>query len=272
VTSSGLDRIERDQQEGARASEQSGALFYCYIAPGNPFYSNVFERNDMFPGARFAPPEYQAILIKYGRNLLGENIFRLIWLPSRCYWAGGWWEIEGEFGYKRQPKYGVKNQRWAIEKWLPPSTYGSPQMWDQSTASREGYLQVGPFPARGEYECAAVFSVGQGPAGYVPLEPGTVDLQARLIYNGRSRSLWDIRNALRSDQEMESRRKDREFDEMWDSVQHSRKGITLGPSGHYSEENAINEYKQRLLARQDAWVAQADFQKGFAQTEEENAS
>jgi len=230
--------------------------------------SPVYHRNDQFPGSRRAPAEYQAILSKYGQNLLGENLLRLVWLPSRCYWVGGWWEIENEFGYKRMPKYGIKNQRWAIEKWLPPASYGSPQTWERQTLTPEGYLGVGPFPAYGEYESTAVFSVGAGPQGFVPLEPGTVDLQARLIHNGRSRSIWDIRNALRDEQEVKTLQADREFNEMWDSVQHSRKGITIGPSGHYSEENAINEYKMRLLAQKDSWVDQKNFQKGFAQTEE----
>ena len=224
-------------------------------------------RNDMFPGTRRAPESYQQILSKYGQNLLGENILRLVWLPSRCYWVGGYWEVENEFGYKLMPKYGVKNERWAIEKWMPPHTYGSPQVWEQQTLSAEGFYQVGPFPAHGEYESAAVFSVASGPSGFVPLEPGTVDLQARLIHNGRTRSIWDIRTSIRSDEEVKARRQDAEFDAMWDSVQHSRHGLTIGSAGHYSDENALNEYKQRLLAHQDSWMKQSEFQKGFQQTE-----
>lgn len=222
----------------------------------------------MFPAARHAPAEYQSILRKYGQNLLGENLLRLVWLPSRCYFVGGWWEVEREFGYKLAPKYGVKNERWAIEKWMPATTYGTPELWEAQTLSPEGYLQCGPFPLYGEYECAAVFSVGQGPSGYVPLEPGTVDLQARIVHNGRMRSIWDIRHAIRTDEEVKAQCSDARFEEMWESVQHSRSGLTLGSAGHYSSENAINDYKQRLLARRDSWVAQSDFQKGFSQTGE----
>lgn len=227
----------------------------------------MFTRNDMFPSARRAPASYQQILAKYGQNLLGENLLRLTWLPARCYFVGGWWEQAQEFGYRLMPKYGVRNERWAIEKWLPATSYGTPQTWETQTLSAEGYLQVGPFPLHGEFECAAVFSVGPGPAGYVPLEPGTVDLQARLVHNGRSRSIWDIRNAIRSDQEMKARTQDGAFNEMWDSVQHTRKGLTLGSTGHYSNEDAINAYKQRLLQGKDGWVAESQFQGGFAQTE-----
>ena len=227
----------------------------------------MFIRNDQFPAGRRAPQEYQTILRRFGQNLHGENILRLIWLPSRFYTVGGWWEIEREFGYKRVPKYGVKNQRWCIEKWLPPSTYGTPEIWEKQTLSPEGFLQVGPFPVRGEYESAAVFSVGAGEGGYVPLEPGTVELQARLVHNGRTRSIWDIRNGIRSDQEMRARRQDESFDAMWQSVQHSRTGLTIGPAGHYDNENAINEYKARLLAHREAWVNPQDYQHGFSQTE-----
>jgi hypothetical protein len=223
-------------------------------------------RNDLFPAARLAPQSYQDILARFGQNLYGENLLRLIWLPARFYTAGGWWEVEREFAYKRVPKYGIKNQRWAIEKWMPANTYGTPDTWERSTLSPEGFMQVGPFPVHGEYESAAVFSVGQGPQGYVPLEPGTVLLQAQLIHLGRQRSIWDIRHSIRSDQEMIARRQDESFETMWQSVRHSRTGLTLGPAGNYSEQNAINEYKARLLAHREAWIPEADYQHGFSQT------
>ena len=33
-----------------------------------------------------------------------------------------------------------------LRKWLPASTYGTPQTWDEKTLSPEGFYQVGPFP------------------------------------------------------------------------------------------------------------------------------
>jgi len=225
-------------------------------------------RNDLFISGRRAPEEYQSILTKYGKNLYNENLYRVVWGPSRCYWVGGYWEIEDEFSYRKMPKYGVKNQRWMVEKWIPASTYGSPSTWETKTLSKEGFLQIGPFPVYGEYECASIFSVGAGPAGYVPLEPGTVDLQTRLIHNGRTTSLWDIRNNNRTEQEMKVKEQDRNFDDLWDSVQMAHKGLTIGPTGHYNGENALNEYKARLLQNKDSWGKEKDLVKGFGQDEE----
>ena len=226
-------------------------------------------RQDFFLGSRHAPASYQDILAKYGRNFYGENIFRLIWGPSRKYLAGGYWEETGKFGYRWLPKYGSLNNRWMIERYMPPSVYGTSETWEARTVSPEGFLQAGPYPAYGGYECASVFSVGMGPGGYVPLEPGTVDLQARLIWMGRTLSIWDIRGTHRDEAEEKERASDRGFDEMWDAAHHTRPGLTVGPGGRYDGEAEINAYRQRLLEHQDAWVRKEDHQAGFYQAEGE---
>ena len=123
--------------------------------------------HDFFPGSIRASSQYERILSRLGRNYYGEPIFRIVMLSSRCYFSGGWWEIEQEYGYKLVPKYAKAEHKWALERWLPPSKYGNPKLWEQQTLSHEGFLQVGPFPIHGEYECCEVFSVGKGPEGKV---------------------------------------------------------------------------------------------------------
>ena len=224
----------------------------------------MISRNDFFLGLRRAPALYEAILKKYGVNLYGENIFRVAWGPSRCYLVGGWWEQEREYSYHRQPKYG-RGEKWILEKWCPPALYGLPEAWDRQTLSPEGFYQVGPFPAHGEFECVAVFSTGPGPAGYIPLEPGCVDLQARLVWMGRTLSRWDIRANVRAEQEAKQKFQDASFNELWESLQHTRAGLTMGAAGHYSDEDAINDYKRKLLSRQELWIKQGESQRGFSQ-------
>jgi hypothetical protein len=224
----------------------------------------VIHRHDFYPGLRRAPALYETILHKYGTNLYGENIYRVIWGPSRRYLVGGWWEVEREFAYHLQPKYG-RGEKWILEKWLPSSVYGTPETWDRQTVSPEGFYQVGPFPAHGEFECVAVFSTGPGPSGYVPLEPGTVDLQARLVFMGRTLSRWDIRQNINAEMEAKKKFQDAAFNELWESLQHTRSGLTMGSAGHYSDEDAVNDYKRRLLQHKDAWLPQSEFQKGFHQ-------
>ena len=224
----------------------------------------MIQRQDFFPGLRREPALYETILRKYGQNLYGENLYRVIWGPARCYLVGGYWEKENEFAYHRQPKYG-RGEKWVLEKWLPATTYGTPEQWDRQTLSPEGFYQVGPFPTHGEFESVAVFSTGPGPAGYVPLEPGTVDLQARLVFMGRTLSRWDLRYNIRAEQEAKQKFQDAAFNEMWESLQHSRPGLTMGSAGHYDNENEINNYKRRLLQHRESWLEKSEFQRGFMQ-------
>jgi hypothetical protein len=224
----------------------------------------MIERHDFFPGLRRAPAMYSEILRKFGRNLYGENLYRVIWGPARCYLVGGYWAVENEFAYHRQPKYG-RGEKWILEKWLPATTYGTPAAWDRTTLSPEGFYQVGPFPAHGEFESVAVFSTGPGPRGYVPLEPGTVELQARLCHMGRTLTRWDLRYNIRAEQESKQKFQDAAFNEMWESLQHTRSGLTMGSTGHYSDEDAVNDYKRRLLEHRSAWLAPGEFQRGFQQ-------
>jgi hypothetical protein len=224
----------------------------------------ISREHDFFPGLRRAPALYEKVLEHYGQNLYGENLFRVVWLASRCYICGGFWEDKREFGYRLMPKYG-RQEKWGIEKWIPASTYGTPELWDKKEVGPEGYYNVGPFPTHGSFECAAVFSTKPGPSGYVPLEPGTVDLQARLIFMGRTASIWDIRMSHRAEEEAKSKFQDASFNEMWESTRHAHEGLTMGSAGHYNNEDAVNDYKTRLLQHKDAWLPKDEFQSGFGQ-------
>jgi hypothetical protein len=53
-----------------------------------------------------------------------------------------------------EPKYPAVN-RWHIERWLPPETYGSPRAWYAQTIEHDNGISIpalGPYPSRGEYE------------------------------------------------------------------------------------------------------------------------
>lgn len=228
----------------------------------------MLERHDFFPHSRRVNPAYDRILRHYGQNRYGENLFRIVMLSSRCYLAGGFWAKEGVFGYRRVPKYSMHEHKWALEIWRCASVYGTPALWDSQTTSMEGYYQVGPYPCHGEFECCAVFSTGKGRGGYIPLEPGTVDLQARAVWMGRGQTLWDIRTALNSQEELKERRGDERFEDLWHNLHHTRQGLTVGAAGRYNIEDERERMKQKFLDNQDLWGQQSDFQTGFEQTEE----
>lgn len=225
--------------------------------------------HDFFPGSIRASSQYERILSRLGRNYYGEPIFRIVMLSSRCYFSGGWWEIEQEYGYKLVPKYAKAEHKWALERWLPPSKYGNPKLWEQQTLSHEGFLQVGPFPIHGEYECCEVFSVGKGPEGYVPLDPGTAELAARMVWMNRNVTLWDIREGHLLEEEAKNNLQDEEFEEIWDRVHHSRPGMTFGAGGTYNDRELIDKRRAKLLEHQDLWVPSSEFVEGFAQEQGE---
>ena len=97
-----------------------------------------------------------------GMNRYGEPNYRAVWGWNRLSWIGGKFEDRDAVGnllreaveLRREPKYAAVN-RWHIERWMPPETYGSPRQWYAQTIERENGLSIpalGPFPYRGEYE------------------------------------------------------------------------------------------------------------------------
>jgi hypothetical protein len=143
-------------------------------------------------------------LRKFGTNIYGEPIYRIVWGESRLELIGGLWEdrngeqearlIINDRGesrdinlvrevaeYRRIPKYGIP--RWILEKWLPPEHYGDPLVWEMTRDEKTGLLPLGPFPQRGEYEHSFTFeALGE----YIPITPETVSGIARLIEAGRT--------------------------------------------------------------------------------------
>lgn len=129
---------------------------------------------------RRAPRQLQQFLTRrYGRTLLGEPRFRLVWAPARWERSGGIWTDwqaaeatrDRESG-RAQPRRRRAEMRWTrkypgeecwlIEQWLPPSAYGTPEQWyapagDGGTVLWAGFAcggmaACGPFPSRGDYE------------------------------------------------------------------------------------------------------------------------
>ena len=96
-----------------------------------------------------------------GINRFHEPNYRAVWGWNRLAWIGGKFaERDPATGsllreiveLRQEPKYPAVN-RWHIEKWMPPETYGSPRAWWAQTMEIEGGRSIpalGPYPARGE--------------------------------------------------------------------------------------------------------------------------
>jgi hypothetical protein len=125
-----------------------------------------------------------------GINRFGEPNYRAVWGWNRLAWIGGKFEerdaltgslLREVVELRQEPKYPAVN-RWHIERWVPPETYGSPRAWYAQTIERENGVSIpalGPYPSRGEYEHCFTL---EGPRGeFIQLTPTAAEHIARAI-------------------------------------------------------------------------------------------
>jgi hypothetical protein len=152
-----------------------------------------------------APPGFSERLARAGgANRLGEPNFRVVWGGSRLTWIGGRWIDRDDHGnrvretieLRRVPKY-VPLERWHIERWTPPESYGSPEEWYSRTSEVEDGIRIpalGPYPSRGEYEHCFTLS---GPRNeFLPLTGTACDWVVRAIEWARRQPGGSSRAAL----------------------------------------------------------------------------
>jgi hypothetical protein len=158
----------------------------------------------------------QELALAGGYNLFGEAHYRAVWGWSRLDWIGGKWEDRDASGalvrevveLRREPKYTPHN-RWHIERWMPPESYGSPEQWHAETvefANGRSIPALGPYPSRGDYEHCFTL---EGPRGeFVQLTPAAARHIARAIEASRGVARAKSKEAL----EDRARREEREYD------------------------------------------------------------
>ena len=152
-----------------------------------------------------------------GINRFREPNYRAVWGWNRLAWIGGKFaERDPATGsllreiveLRQEPKYPAVN-RWHIEKWMPPETYGSPRAWGAQTMEVEGGRSIpalGPYPVRGEYEHCFTL---EGPRGeFVQLTATVAEHIARAIEWSRHHPR-SARNRALQDREQ---RQDRSYD------------------------------------------------------------
>jgi len=170
-----------------------------------------------------APENIQELVARAGgSNRLGEPNFRLVWGGSRLGWVGGRWSDRDAHGnvirecieLRQIPKY-LPTDRWHVERWMPPETYGSPENWRAQTTEVEGGLRIpalGPYPSRGEYEHCFTL---QTPTGeFIPLTPAVCDGAVRAIEWARRQPRAVSRAALAAHESRRARQWDRRVDDI----------------------------------------------------------
>jgi hypothetical protein len=163
----------------------------------------------------------QRLTLAGGVNRFGAPNFRAVWGWNRLAWIGGTFEDRDDTGnlvrevvaLRLEPKYPQLN-RWHIERWLAPETYGSPRAWSAQTRETCGatsVLALGPYPARGDYE--HVFTLETPRGEFLQLTPTIAERVARAITFSRGLSRRTRRAAL----DMREARADRAYDAFaWD--------------------------------------------------------
>jgi hypothetical protein len=157
------------------------------------------------------------LLLSGGFNPFGEANYRAVWGWSRLDWIGGKWEdrdpasgalLREVVELRREPKYAPHN-RWHIERWMPPESYGSPEAWRAETieiVNGRNIPALGPYPSRGDYEHSFTL---EGPRGeFVQLTPAVARHIARAIETSRGISAAMKKEAL----DERARREERDYD------------------------------------------------------------
>ena len=169
------------------------------------------------------PAVARELALAGGYNRLGEPNYRAVWGWSRLDWIGGKWEdrdpvsgllVREAIELRREPKYTPHN-RWHIERWMPPESYGSPEAWRAQTMeilNGRNVPALGPYPSRGDYEHCFTL---EGPRGeFVQLTPAVARHIARAIETSRGIPPAKKKEAL----DERTRREEREYDAWAENV------------------------------------------------------
>lgn len=210
---------------------------------------------------QLAPDWAQKPLIKFGVNRYGQPRFRVVWGPSVTK------TVVSGFGpdarYAKLLKYG-SDPKWILEQWVPCDK--SPEQWVEQTVTPDQFLCLGPYPSHGTYECSEKFSVAPGIQGYVPLEPGCIEMTARAVMAGKLQTVGSNKQAIEAEFAATEKERDRQFDDMWEDRQHAHKGgLTIGAHAKYNQSEEVQDYVRRLLNSPAALNHARKFRPGFSQ-------
>lgn len=172
----------------------------------------VIEHFDLAPPADVAAAATRV----GGLNRFGGPNYRLVW-GYRCLELRGGehtdydddgYPIRTELRYDWWPRYTPKDNRFHLQVWMPPESYGSPDDWYETTEKYirgERVAMLGEYPHRGDYELVATM---EGPGGqYVPPDRSAVEDMIRLHQRIRHRKPSAIKQSI--EDELAAQKRDR---------------------------------------------------------------
>lgn len=137
---------------------------------------------------------------RFGKNPYGENLYRIVYSDSRRNLVGGLWN-DGTKGYRWAPTYDQIRGKWVLERWLAADEFAgcSRESWDSTLVDpNSGYLLLGPYPFRGEYQHCHTFETCD------PLN-ANLDKLISWIEEGRRRRFTEHRAACQKSYEDEAK-------------------------------------------------------------------
>jgi hypothetical protein len=143
---------------------------------------------------------YPLPMARFGLNPFGENLYRIVLASSRRHLVGGSWRGSG-CGYHWVPKYRTVKAAWILERWRSAwdFTRMTRTQWDCNMVDPiSGWLLLGPYPSRGEYDLAWEFDKG--------VDADNIDqviAAAEKAHN--ERTFEDVRQAHKAEYEQEER-------------------------------------------------------------------
>lgn len=148
----------------------------------------------------------------FGQNKLGNNLYRVVYAPSRMYLVGKTWD-DGKTEYRFMPLYRAKG--WILERYMTAFEYCkmSRERWEiENRDPRTGLYITGPYPDRGEYEMCWDFEMQDPTQGYCERLIGMIEA-------GRLKSYNEHFVANQRQMDAEDKAKDaRTFDQIKDSM------------------------------------------------------
>lgn len=133
-------------------------------------------------------------MAKYGQNLYGDNLYRIVLASSVRHLVGGQWD-DGSRCYHWRPRYPNVRAAWILERWSQPTI--SRREWESYEDPLSGWPLLGPYPSRGEYELAFEFDHG--------VDADSLDNIVAAVERKRYRSFQDDRDQIANEREAEQK-------------------------------------------------------------------
>ncbi|MDE2107041.1 MAG: hypothetical protein KGL39_58075, partial [Patescibacteria group bacterium] len=141
------------------------------------------------------PPSWcKSLLSRFGTNLYGQPLYRVIWSEDRLE------PVPGLPGQHRR-RYGNGRDRWMVERWTPPVDYD---------------LVAEPWAIEGDYEWCYTF---EADGEFVPLDPSLLELLCQCIERSRLISPEQVRAAIAQRTERERAEEAQRIADMYDEAQ-----------------------------------------------------